>query len=57
MKPSYFANEDQASVTDLSAICGKRISPDDYPLATDIQSDVLIYDREVLDDADRKSVV
>lgn len=51
MKPSYFANEDQASVTDLSAICGKRISPDDYPLATDIQSDVLIYDREVLDDA------
>lgn len=60
MKPSYFANEDQASVTDLSAICGKRISPDDYPLATDIQSEVLIYDREVLDDAattDKRAVL
>lgn len=60
MKPSYFANEDQASVTDLSVICAQRISPDEYSLATDVQSEVLIYDREVLDDAamtDKRAVL
>jgi len=46
-----FASEDQASVTDFIALCEQQLEPEAYPLATAIHANVLIYDREVLDDA------
>ncbi|MEN5282399.1 phytanoyl-CoA dioxygenase family protein [Serratia marcescens] len=51
MTSHYFASEEQASIADFHACCEKCVNPEEYPLASDIQSDVLIYDREVLDSA------
>lgn len=60
MRSLYFTSEEQASIADLHACCEQRVNPDDYPLASDIQSEVLIYDREILDDAaitDKRAVL
>ncbi|WP_058973683.1 phytanoyl-CoA dioxygenase family protein [Type-D symbiont of Plautia stali] len=60
MTSHYFVNEDQANLDDLRTFCAQKVDGADYPLATEIVSEVLIYDRDVLDDAaltDKKAVL
>ncbi|NIF23849.1 phytanoyl-CoA dioxygenase family protein [Candidatus Pantoea multigeneris] len=51
MSPEYFATEDQVSVDDFKTFCTQRVDVADYPLASEVVSDVIIYDRSVLEGA------
>lgn len=60
MTSHYFVNEDQAALGDLREFCAQSVNAEDYPLASEVISEVLIYDRDVLDDAavtDKKGVL
>jgi len=60
MTSQYFVNEDQVSVEDFSSFCAQHVDRADYPLASEVTSDVLIYDRHVLDEiaaTDKKRVL
>ncbi len=51
MSSQYFVAEEEASVDDFNEFCGQRVERGSFPLASDVVSEVLIYDRAVLDDA------
>lgn len=54
MMSSYFAQEDQISIQDFKTFCAQQLDANDYPLASEAVSNVLIYDRVTLDIAAEK---
>lgn len=54
MSSQYFAGEEQVSVKDFRSFCEQYVDSADYPLASEVVSDVLIYDRPLLDAAAAK---
>lgn len=60
MTAQYFTGEDQTSLADFKTFCEQRVNPADYPLASEVASQVLIYQRSTLDEAaarDRRAVL
>lgn len=51
MTSQYFVAEEEASVDDLREFCEQRVETDAFPLASEVVSEVLIYDRAVLENA------
>lgn len=51
MASHYFVTEEEASVDDFREFCQQRVEANAFPLASEVVSEVLIYDRAVLEDA------
>ena len=51
MPSQYFVAEEEASVDDFREFCKQRVEASAFPLASEVISEVLIYDRAVLEDA------
>lgn len=51
MSTEYFSAEDQVSVDDFKTFCSQCVDTAEFPHAAEVVSDVIIYDRSVLEDA------
>jgi ectoine hydroxylase-related dioxygenase (phytanoyl-CoA dioxygenase family) len=60
MTSSYFAHEEQVSIEDFKTFCAQQLEAGDFPLASEVVDNVLVYDRATLDNAatrDKKAVL